>query len=186
MYLTLFLSQLTNANNHRKHLLLKAYIIHFIFQHNMKANTARGDISIYLLLLFIPGMFSIMSWGGKDSLLRFNSTIPFVIGLLGISRAFLVKWLSPCPIYHSLTCVMFQILVQRGYSWRQLSLCWAAIKGNISYLSREKMESWHKDKNYKNHVVCRGQRPTPKYINLMLIRLFLEKKYLYHPIKYCI
>lgn len=75
--------------------------------------------------------------GGKDFFLWFNSTIAFAIGVLGISRAFLVKLLRLCTIYHSLTCVMFQILVQRGYSWRQLSLCWAAIKDNISYLSKK-------------------------------------------------
>ena len=166
MYLALFLPPLTNANNHRKHILLKAYIVHFIFQHTMMANTARG--CFFYLFAFI-----IYSWyvpyhvmGGKDSFLRFNSTIPFVIGLLGISRAFLVKWLSLCPIYHSLTCVMLQVLVQRGYSWRQLSLCWAAIRGNISYLSREKMESWHKEKNYKNHVVCRNKCPYPNVLIL--------------------
>lgn len=77
---------------------------------------------------------------GKDFFLWFNSRIAFAIGVLGISRAFLVKLLRLCTIYHSLTCVMFQILVQRGYSWRQLSLCWAAIKDNISYLSKK--ETW--------------------------------------------
>lgn len=75
---------------------------------------------------------------GKDFFLYFNSTMAFAIGVLGISRAFLVKLLRLCTIYHSLTCVMFQILVQRGYSWRPLSLCWAAIKDNTSYLSTKK------------------------------------------------
>lgn len=74
----------------------------------------------------------------RDFFLWFNSTIAFAIGVLGISRAFLVKLLRLCTIYHSLTCVMFQILVQRGYSWRQLFLCWAVIKDNISYLSKQK------------------------------------------------
>lgn len=82
-------------------------------------------------------MVPIMSTG-RDFFLWFNSTIAFAIGVLGISRAFLVKLLRLCTIYHSLTCVMFQILVQRGYSWRQLSLCWAAIKDNISYLLKKR------------------------------------------------
>lgn len=79
----------------------------------------------------------------RDFLLWFNSTIAFAIGVLGISRAFLVKLLRLCTIYHSLTCVMFQILVQRGYSWRQLFLCWAVIKDNISYLSKQKERKIH-------------------------------------------
>lgn len=100
---------------------------------------------------------------GKDFFLWFNSTIAFAIGVLAISRAFLVKLLRLCTIYHSLTCVMFQILVQKGYSWRQLSLCWAAIKDNISYLSKK--GTWQEDWNYKSAVIC---SPVPSYSDILI------------------
>lgn len=100
---------------------------------------------------------------GKDFFLWFNSTIAFAIGVLAISRAFLVKLLRLCTIYHSLTCVMFQILVQKGYSWRQLSLCWAAIKDNISYLSKK--GTWQEDRNYKSAVIC---SPMPSYSDILI------------------
>ena len=62
---------------------------------------------------------------------------------------------------------MFQILVQKGYSWRQLFLCWAAIKDNISYLSKKekKEETWQDDRNSKTAPTC-SQRPP--YVNIKL------------------
>lgn len=85
----------------------------------------------------------------KDFFLRFNLTIAFEIRVLGIPRALLVKLLRLCSIYHSPTCVMFQTPERRGYSWRQLVLCWAAIKDNISYLLKESAEPSKSEKNVK-------------------------------------
>ena len=89
-------------------------------------------------------VFPLMCHGGeKDLFLWFNSTITFAIRVLGISRAFLVKLLRLCTIYHRLTCVMFPTPARRGYSWRQVLLCWAAIKDNITYLlKKESHRGW--------------------------------------------
>lgn len=43
-----------------------------------------------------------------------------------------MKLLRPSAIYHSLTRVMFRLLVQKGYGCRRLPLCRAPFKDNIS------------------------------------------------------
>jgi len=97
------------------------------------AHTHKRGLLHFVLFFFCYVRFCSCRWWG-NFFLWFNSTITFPIRVLGISRAFLVKLLGLCTIYHSLTCVMFQTPVCRGYSWRQLLLCWAAIKDNIAYL----------------------------------------------------